>query len=176
MPKPKRNTDFMTGSDGILSPLIQKYFERKPPPPSWGDEKGQWQRGYFLARVAANPTYLDRGDKAVPPNELQYFYSYFVIGYREDPDYFLSFLASIRAGLNVTTYAAQAKAFLREGAVDRFKASEDREPTDKELSTMIKRELGVNVPSEHFGDARRQAKAEDARVVPKLRSMSAPKP
>ena len=176
MPKPKRNTDFMTGSDGILSPLIQKFFERKPPPTSWGDEQGQWRRGYFLARVAANPAYLDRGDKDVPSDELQYFYSYFVIAYQENPEYFLSFLAYIRSGLKVTTYAAKAKAFLRKGAVDRFRASKSHDPSDKELSMMIKEELGVNVPSEHFGDARRQAKTEDARVVPKLRAMSAPKP
>ena len=66
--------------------------------------------------------------------------------------------------MRVTSNVDMAKAFLREGAMQRFKEKEDRDPTNGELSAMIKQEHDVNVPTETFGDARRRAKLEDEEI------------
>lgn len=48
--------------------------------------------------------------------------------------------------------------------MQRFKAKEGRDPTDGELSSMIKQEHRADVPTETFGDARRCAKREDKEI------------
>jgi hypothetical protein len=174
MPKPKANTDFKIGSDGIFPPLIDKFFQERPAPPAWGTGETRWRRAFFLAEVAVDPAFLDKLYQSTSPVDFPHYYDYFVELFPADPDYFCAFVAYIRSETKVRTYLAVAKGFLREGAVDRFKEKESREPSDKELSWMIKQEHGVNVAAEYFGDARRGAIEEDQKMEHTVRELRKP--
>ncbi len=174
MPKPKSNTDFRTGSAGILFPLIHKFFEDNPAPASWEDEESRWQRARFLAEVATDPTFPDTLYDSTSPIEFPHYYEYFVRLFQEDPDYFLKFASYIRRKMKVRRHSEVAKAFLREGAVERYRAEKSQEPLDKELSEMLRREHGISITAEHFGDARRAARREDQKVKRTLQNLGRP--
>jgi hypothetical protein len=170
MARPKKNTELLTGVAGILFPIVSEFLKIKKIPDSWGqDEADRVKAAHFMAYAAAKPEELDAQDPGTPlidyveDKRRNYFFSLFTA----EPDFALRLMSFVRKKLrvgpqNLASNLSTAMAFLREGAMARFKQDKGREATDGELSAMIKTQHGPEISPETFGDARRAAVKEDA--------------
>ena len=84
-----------------------------------------WHRAFFLAAVAARPALRDDSELLIGVGNN---HNSFVRLFQTDPDYFVKFVSLYRQHLTVTTHADMAKAFLREGAVQKFKKANTANP------------------------------------------------
>lgn len=153
---------------GILPPLVDEFLKDKKIPESWGDENDGLKAAHFMAYAAAKPTALESGPLLTSVQcDAETKRNYFCDLFTAEPDFALRLMLFVRKKLQVGGGASNlgsAIAFLREGATARFAQKAKREPTDKDLSEMIKVEFGLNISSEVFGDARRIATKDDEKT------------
>lgn len=166
--------DFLVGEEGIIPPIVDKFLRNNPPPKAWGEnEKDRWKNAYFMGNLASNPSILDTLTVTVSFHEIGKWPLVFFDLFQSAPDFALKLMIHVRKKMKIggdSSNLTSAKAYLREGAMDRFKKKhKGREPTDDELSAMIEEEFGDDFTGEVFGDARRAMIKEDREVSEKLK-------
>jgi hypothetical protein len=175
MPRKKKNTEYRIGAAGIIPPIVEKFLHHNHPPESWGvDDVERRKATHFMAFAAARPGDLNTLDGGTPLPEFveverERKHGVFVYLFQQDPDFALKLMGFVRGALKVgfehgVSAVRSGMAYLRDGATQRFKKKEGREPTDDELSRMIKGEYGLEIPSETFGAARELLMAEDSKL------------